>query len=179
MYIMNSSFNFLLSLSLLTAFIFSSCEKEQGCTDSTAMNYFIDAEEDDGSCIYAYDLAQGIWNINPDCEELTVPVIGTISLNDQIPETIEVQGAGNNTLFIDIDGTQVSGDISSTGYLTVNNQSVSIDPGLGFPLDVIVSGDGQISSANAGFMNLTYSFDIPLVGSEHHNQLDPLYFSII
>lgn len=163
---MNPFFKSLFLFSLLIVFIFSSCKKEQGCTDSAAMNYYIEAEEDDGSCIYAYDLAQGTWNINPDCEELTVPVIGTISFNDQIPETVDVQGGGNNTLFIDIDGTQVSGDISSTGYLTVGDQSVSIDAGLGFPLDVIVSGDGQISSANAGYMNLTYSFDIPLVGAQ-------------
>ena len=30
----------------------TSCAKEQGCTDSTALNYDSNAEEDDGSCIY-------------------------------------------------------------------------------------------------------------------------------
>jgi hypothetical protein len=69
-------------------------------------------------------------------------------------------------LFIDIDNTQVSGDINPSGYVIVNEQTISIDPGLGFPLDVIVTGTGQVSSENTGYMNLTYSFDIPLVGNQ-------------
>ena len=116
--------------------------------------------------IFAYDLAQGVWNITPDCDELNIPLIGTISFNDQIPETVEIIPAGGSTLFIDIDNTQVSGDISSTGYVTVNQQTITIDPGLGFPLDVVVTGSGQISSENTGYMNLTYSFDVPLMGSQ-------------
>jgi len=34
---------------LMIAFIFSSCQKEEGCTDAMATNYNIDAEEDDGA----------------------------------------------------------------------------------------------------------------------------------
>jgi len=33
--------------------IFTSCSKKEGCTDSTAENYSIDADKDDGSCTYA------------------------------------------------------------------------------------------------------------------------------
>ena len=150
----------------IVSFIFYSCKKEQGCTSPTAINYYADAEEDDGSCIFAYDLAQGVWVITPDCEELSIPVIGTISFNDQIPETVEILPGGGSTLFIDIDNTQVSGDINPSGYVIVNEQTISIDPGLGFPLDVIVTGTGQVSSENTGYMNLTYSFDIPLVGNQ-------------
>ena len=107
--------------------IFSSCTKEPGCMDPNSMTYNSEAQKEDGSCIYAYDIAQGTWNINPDCEELSIPVIGTISLDDQLPESIEVQGAGDNSLFIDIDGTQVSGDIDNMGNITVNPQTVQID----------------------------------------------------
>ena len=135
-----------------------------GCTDILAVNYNIEANVSDESCLYAYDIAQGIWNIDPDCEE--IDILGqTISLDDQLPESIEVQGAGDNSLFIDIDGTQVAGDIDNMGNITVNPQTVQIDPGLGFPLDVEIEGDGNVSLDNTGNMNLKYSFEIPVVGS--------------
>ena len=40
--------------------IFSSCAKEEGCTDSLATNYNADAEED-GSCTYTL---VGFWDVN-------------------------------------------------------------------------------------------------------------------
>ena len=47
--------------------VVSSCKKEEvlidGCTDITAMNYQDLATNNDGSCVFAYDIAQGIWNI--------------------------------------------------------------------------------------------------------------------
>ena len=41
------------------ALIFSSCTKEEGCTDPLATNFNVDAENDDGSCIFS--LAGGEW----------------------------------------------------------------------------------------------------------------------
>tara|TARA_B110000008_G_C16762377_1_gene481165 strand:+ start:62 stop:691 length:630 start_codon:yes stop_codon:yes gene_type:complete len=135
-----------------------------GCLDSTASNFNALANTDDGSCLPPfYDIAQGTWSISPDCDN--VDILGqTISLNEQMPETIDVQGNGDNSLFIDMNGTQVSGDIDNEGNIVVNEQDIQIDPGLGFPIDVVVSGSGKIESENSGYMDLTYEFEIPIVG---------------
>ena len=109
-------------LLLITLFVITSCKKEdvEGCTEGSALNFESTATLNDGSCIFAYDIAQGVWNMNPDCDEYTIPIIGTtISLNEQLPETIDVQGAGNNLLYIEIGETQVSGTIDNYGNLTV------------------------------------------------------------
>ena len=41
------------------ALIFSSCTKEEGCTDPLATNFNVDAENDDGSCVFG--IAGGEW----------------------------------------------------------------------------------------------------------------------
>ncbi|MBG65722.1 MAG: hypothetical protein CMP73_03575 [Flavobacteriales bacterium] len=48
----------ILYLFLVLPLLFSSCAKEEGCTDSQATNYNSDAEEDDGTC--TYDIT-GVW----------------------------------------------------------------------------------------------------------------------
>ena len=68
----------------------SSCKKEEvlidGCTDINAMNYQDLATSNDGSCEYAYDNAQGLWNISSECDDLviSIPLIGDfpVPLND-------------------------------------------------------------------------------------------------
>ena len=146
--------------------VISSCKKEEqiieGCPDSSAMNYLSNATSNDGSCVFAYDIALGVWNINPDCEE--IDILGqTISLNDQLPESIDVQGTEEHTLFIDIAGAQVSGTIDNSGSITVAEQTASIDIGLGIPIPVQVSGTGKIESENSGYMDLTYSGEIDII----------------
>ena len=50
-----------------TAFLGVSCKKEEGCTDSAAENYDGDAEEDDGSCVYAREKFLGSYDVNENC----------------------------------------------------------------------------------------------------------------
>ena len=159
----------LITIIISSLVLISSCKKEEeiieGCTDSVAMNYNSNATSNDGSCQYAYDIAQGIWNISSDCDDLPIPIPG-LSLDDLLPESIEVEGAGNSTLFIDIDGAQVTGSIDNDGNIIASEQTVQIDIGLGIPTDVQVSGNGKLESENTGYMDLTYSFDVPILGSQ-------------
>jgi len=185
---MKTNSNLILLLFIAVSISFTSCKKEPGCMQPNAFNYNPDAQIDDGSCIdvvmgcmdalamnydisvniddesceYAYDLAQGLWEINPDCED--IDILGqSISLNDQLPESIDVQGLSDIMLFIDIDGTQISGEIDIDGNITVAAQTVPIDPlGMGIPIDVDIEGSGKIESENSGYMNLNYSGEISI-----------------
>ena len=94
-------------------------------------------------------------------EEFTIPVLGTtISLNDQLPESI-VMGS-DDILYIEIGDTEVNGSIDNSGVITVPTQSVSIDMGFG-PMDIDVEGDGVIVTDISGNMDLTYSFEIEMI----------------
>ncbi len=131
-----------------------------GCTDPLAFNYNIMNVCDDNSCIYAYDIAQGVWNLDPNCEEINIPLIGSISLNEQMPETVNVLGGGGNTLYINLSlnsgSSEVSGEIDNEGNITVPSQNITVDVGMG-AMDIAVSGSGKINSSTLGEIDLTFS----------------------
>ena len=163
---MKTTSNLILLLFIVVSISFTSCKKEPGCMDPNSLTFNADAQKDDGSCVYAFDLAQGTWNIDPECDDIEIPLLGTISLADQLPDTIQVQGEGNSNLYIEINTMTMTGVIDYLGNITVEDQTISLDFGLGVPTDVQVEGSGSVSLENTGTMNLTYSFEIPLVGTQ-------------
>ena len=137
-----------------------------GCTDATMFNYNPNANTDNGTCLTAQQAAIGFWDVSPDCDDITVPVIGSISLNDQIPENIEVNEGSGDIIFIDLGTSQIEGNIASDGTIIVSPQNTNIDL-MGFSVDLTVSGDGLLEAENSGYMDLDYELDIPIVGTQN------------
>ena len=157
--------------------IVSSCKKEEdeliveGCTESSAMNYLSNATSNDGSCIFAYDIAQGIWNISSACDDLTIsiPLVGDfpVPLNEMFPETIEITGEGEGIISMDISGENVLADVSYDGTVTIQDgQKISLDTGDFGVVDVDITGSGKIETATNGDLTLNLAFEVPLAGTQ-------------
>jgi hypothetical protein len=159
------------------AMIISSCKKEEiiveGCTDSSAMNYSSNATSNDGSCILAYNIAQGTWNISSACEDfvISIPVLGEfpVPLNDIFSDTIvEITGEGAGVVSLDVNGGNVLADIANNGTVTIQDeQTISFDTGGALPIsDVNITGSGKIETATNGYLTLNLAFDVPIVGTQ-------------
>ena len=90
--------------------IISSCKKEEtiveGCIDSSAMNYSSNATSNDGSCVYAYDIAQGDWDITPACDDIIFFGF-PIPLDSLLPKTIQINGEEDGVISLDINGNSI------------------------------------------------------------------------
>ena len=155
--------------------IVSSCKKEEliieGCTDSSAMNYLSNANSNDGSCVFAYNIAQGIWNISSACDDLiiSIPVVGDfpVPLNDMFPETIEITGEGVGVVSMDINGENILADVAYDGNVTIQDgQKISLDTGDFGVVDVDITGSGKIETATNGDLTLNLAFEVPLAGTQ-------------
>tara|TARA_B100000768_G_C11033494_1_gene271114 strand:+ start:25 stop:564 length:540 start_codon:yes stop_codon:yes gene_type:complete len=169
---MKNIFKIPVVLFLALFLVVSSCKKEiDGCTESSAMNYMTDATTNDGSCVFAYAIAQGIWNISSVCDDLiiSIPLAGDfpVPLNDMFPETIEITGEGVGAVSMDINGENVLANVSYAGIVTIqDDQKISVDTGDFGVVDVNITGLGMIESASNGNLTLNLAFEIPLAGTQ-------------
>ena len=158
-----------------SSLVFSSCKKEEmlidGCTDITAMNYQDLATNNNGSCVFAYDIAQGEWDIETACEDLNISIpffLDTlVPLNDLFPNSIEIMGEGEGVVALDINGSTILADIANDGAVTIqDDQKISVDTGDFGVVDVDITGSGMIESASNGDLTLNLAFEIPLAGTQ-------------
>tara|TARA_B100000959_G_scaffold100667_1_gene106377 strand:+ start:8303 stop:8905 length:603 start_codon:yes stop_codon:yes gene_type:complete len=177
---MNSYSKILIAVILSSLLAISSCKKEEiiieGCTESTAMNYNATATSNDGSCILAYEIAIGIWNISSECADLTITIFEQsveVPLNEIFPETIEITGEEDGVVSLDVNENSILADVANNGVVTIqDNQTISFDTdsfdptGLIGVVEVDITGSGTIVSASNGNLSLTLSFEIPLAGSQ-------------
>ncbi|OUV76097.1 MAG: hypothetical protein CBC83_01025 [Flavobacteriales bacterium TMED123] len=154
----------LIMMILSSLFIISSCKKEEevieGCPDSGAMNYNSNATVNDGSCIFSYDIAQGLWFFDFTCDSIS----GGISIDlikEFLPNSVIVNGVASGELVFNLDTISISGTINKNGNLLIPEQTLfSFDTLLfGVPITVPINidGDGNILSQNQGTLRLNYS----------------------
>jgi hypothetical protein len=110
----------LLYLFLVLPLMFSSCKKEEGCTDSQATNYIADAEEDDGSCLYSL---VSLWNLDDQI------VDGNSFFNSSISSSYLISGywkfySDNTFLKFQLWNDSIS--TVETGLWSLNNNSLEI-----------------------------------------------------
>ncbi len=152
--------NRILYICLVSLICFSACKKEEGCTDSTALNYDSNAAIDDGSCISYFDIAQGLWYFNSDCYD------APIDFDDILPDSVNIENGGANILSLQIqsptgESVTILGDIDNNGIVTISEQEIfSIDTAF-VSIPVTVSGDGSITSEDSGSLILYYKASIP------------------
>ena len=137
-----------------------------GCMDNSAMNYSSYANSDDGSCIFAYGIAQGQWDIETACEDLSISIpffLDTlVPLNDLFPNSIEIMGVGEGVVSLDINGSAILADIANDGAVTIqDDQKISLNTGDFGILDVGIEGSGNIETSTNGNLTLYLTIVIP------------------
>ena len=161
--------------------IFSSCTKEEGCTDPLATNFNVDAENDDGSCIFG--LAGGEWITQSitSTGSLTATMMGfplldsTINYTETNPDSLEPY-----KLVIDDNGTYMEYDNSNNvvegGSWSATNDQLTINtPDTTLVLDIISLDKNQVSFSinfveNSTDQTLDITFNIDLTQTINSNR---------
>ena len=125
-------------LLVTVVFLFTACKKEQGCMDSVATNYNADAEEDDGSCLFA--ISGGTWttqsvgyNGTITISMMGIPILdSTINYIETNPDSLEpyklIFEENNNYTEYDQSNNEVEGGTWSMAgdQLTINSPDTTL-----------------------------------------------------
>lgn len=139
----NNKKSLLIFFGFMAFLTFTRCTQE-GCTNPSAENYEVDADEDDGSCFFARDAFFSEYNVNESCDS------GDWSYS----MTITPQGGTDNGVVItNLGGWEDPVIISAV----INGSEISFND---TDNDIIFSGNGTLSGNT-----LTITYDAAIDGN--------------
>lgn len=139
-----SKISFLIIL-ISVGIMFTSCKRDEGCTDPASENFDPDARRDDGSCISVTEKFLGTYNVEEECSSDYYSYTMSVTASSSDDFGIIIANFGDFQKAIT---AKVEGDFISIPDQTINNNSGNIS---------ITSGLGEI---NGNTLTITYSYTI-------------------